>query len=130
MRWSSPPEQCSYYGGFAGEPTASQLGRFFYFDKIDLELIATRRQDHNRSGIAVQLGTVRSLGKFLENPSDVPGGVVGHVAEKLSAARPASLAPVPRPAPSLKSTRWRSGPRSGHAGLCGDCGVGGGAWPR
>jgi Domain of unknown function (DUF4158) len=49
-------------------------------------LIATRRQDHNQLGIAVQLGTVRFLGTFLEDPSEVPAGVVGHATEQLGAA--------------------------------------------
>ena len=52
------------YGLSASESTASQLRRFFLLDRTVLGLIATRRQDHNRLGMAVLVGTVR----FMEHP--------------------------------------------------------------
>ncbi|MEU0812326.1 DUF4158 domain-containing protein [Streptomyces sp. NPDC005970] len=41
------------------------------------------RAARNRIGWAVQLGTIRYLGTFLENPEEVPAVVVAYVAEQL-----------------------------------------------
>jgi hypothetical protein len=46
-------------------------------------LIARRRADHHRLGFAVQLGTVRAVGRFLEDPLDVPWAAVEFLAEQL-----------------------------------------------
>ncbi|MFJ8644498.1 DUF4158 domain-containing protein [Streptomyces sp. NPDC093610] len=43
----------------------------------------TAKGARNRIGWAVQLGTVRYLGTFLNNPEDVPAVVVDYVAEQL-----------------------------------------------
>jgi len=47
-------------------------------------LIAGRRSDHHRLGFAVQLGTVRAVGRFLEDPLDVPWPAVEFPAEQLA----------------------------------------------
>ena len=80
------------YGRYAAKrPSREVLDRFFFLDDADRELAAKHRGDHNRLGFGVQLVTVRHVGRFLPDPLDVPGVVVGYVAEQIGVADPSCL---------------------------------------
>jgi Domain of unknown function (DUF4158)/Tn3 transposase DDE domain len=76
-------EQAAAYGRYAGTPARAELERFFFLNDRDRELVNLRRRPHTRLGFAVQLGTVRFLGTFLQNPIDVPVEVVAYQASQL-----------------------------------------------
>lgn len=72
-------ERGEAYGKFAEEPTRPELERFFFLHDEDLKLIAKRRGDHNRLGLALPMCTVRYIGLFPEDPFAVPWPVVEHL---------------------------------------------------
>lgn len=86
-RWSRfSDEQAAAYGAFTSDPSPAEVERFFYLDDADRSLIARRRSDSHRLGFAVQLGTVRAVGRFLEDPLNVPWAAVEFLAEQLRIA--------------------------------------------
>jgi hypothetical protein len=79
-------EQLARYGRYAGNPNDEQLARHFHLDAIDRELVGRMRGAHNRIGFAVQLGTARFLGAFLDDPTQTPSAVVTAMARQLGEA--------------------------------------------
>ncbi len=77
------PDQRHRYGRYTEDPSPLQLARYFHFDDRDQQLMARRQREHTRLGCALQLGTVRFLGTFLPDPTEVPAVVVAHVAQQL-----------------------------------------------
>ena len=76
-------EQTESYGRFSGEPDELQLARYFHLDEADKEFIGKSRGDHNRLGIALQIGCVRFLGTFLIDMNHIPPGVRHFTARQL-----------------------------------------------
>jgi TnpA family transposase len=68
-------EQAARYGSFYGAPSRAELERFFFLDDADREKVQAKRRAHNRLGFAVQLTSVRYLGRFMPDPRQVPAEV-------------------------------------------------------
>ena len=77
-------DQALRYGRFVGDPTSEQLARHFHLDDADRAFIGAHRGDHNRLGVAVQLGSLRLLGTFLEDPAQIPASVTRFAGDQLA----------------------------------------------
>ncbi len=94
------PEQECQYGRFPTDVSTQQLARYFHLDDNDRRFVITHRGAHMRLGCAVQLGTVRFLGTFLEDPCNVPVSVARFVGDQLNI-------PIAGTLDLYRSSRWR-----------------------
>lgn len=94
--------QRQQYGRYPDDLVADQQAGCFYLDDTDRARIAQRRSDHTRLGFAVQLCTVRFLGTFLDDPTDVPTRVLFFIAQQLGITNPVELLETYR----TGSVRW------------------------
>ncbi|GAB3308594.1 Tn3 family transposase [Hymenobacter tenuis] len=76
-------DQAARYGRYHADPSLEQLSRFFYLSAPDLQWLSGRRRPYNKLGCAVQLCTLRFLGTFLPDPTQVPASVVHTLAQQL-----------------------------------------------
>jgi len=79
------------YGRYTGDPTPEQLMDSFHLDADELAYIRDLRHDHTRLGYAVQLCTLRFLGTFLTDPTDVPPVVVRTLCDQLDISNSGAL---------------------------------------
>ena len=85
-------DQAAAYGGYVGEDEEAELQRYFFLDDEDRSHIDRRRREANRLGYAVQLCSVRALGRFLPDVRDVPAGASAYIAAQLGLPDVSSLA--------------------------------------
>jgi Domain of unknown function (DUF4158) len=109
-------DQVRRYGRFSGEPIPDQLARHFHLDDADRAFVAEHRGDHctkwtrqrvNRLGVAVQLGSLRLLGIFLDDPTKAPASAVRYAADQLAIEGSVEA----MAAYAASEGRWRHGPR-------------------
>jgi TnpA family transposase len=93
-------EQQRRYGRFSGDPTADHLARYFHLDDTDKAFIRSRRGDHMRLGVAVQLGAVRFLGTFLDDMRETPPRVQAFVGKQIGIKPEAKIT-------AYQASQWR-----------------------
>lgn len=84
-------EQRESYGCYTEVPSSQDLARYFHLDDADRALISQKRGEHSRLGFAAQLGTVRYLGTFLDDPLAVPTPVLHTLAKQLGIGASADM---------------------------------------
>lgn len=76
-------EQVAAFGRFTGAPSQAELDRVCVLSDTDMARVLLRRRWHNRLGFALQLVTVRMIGRFLPDPLQVPWEIVVELADQL-----------------------------------------------
>ena len=78
------PAQRDNYGRYPDDLSQDIIANHFFLDDQDREWIATKRGDFSRLGYALQLVTVRFLGTFIINITDVPSSVIERIASQIN----------------------------------------------
>lgn len=84
-------DQVASYGSYIGEVEEADLQRYFFLDDKDRQHVERRRRPANRLGYAVQLCSLRALGRFLPNARDVPPGASSYLATQLDLTETTNL---------------------------------------
>ncbi|MFI6791638.1 DUF4158 domain-containing protein [Nonomuraea sp. NPDC050383] len=86
-RWRGRPVRALCRCARTCEAGEAVLPGQLFLDNADKALIRKKRGPHNQLGFAVQLTSVRYIGRFLADPLDgVPTEVIGYLAEQLGIA--------------------------------------------
>ena len=88
------------YAKFDGNPSSDQLARFFHLDDTDKAFVRSRRGDHMRLGVAMQLGAVRFLGAFIDDLAHVPAPVQAFVGRQIEVEPKGQVA-------TYQESQWR-----------------------
>ena len=103
--------QTSYLGlrDMPGELSKFELQTFFSFSRTELDLIARRRSDSLKLGLALHIGFARMTGRPLNSVRIVPPALLRHLGRELDIAAPdlvscALCTPVDAPC-SITSTK-------------------------
>lgn len=83
-----PSARRASFGRFYNEPDEHDVSRCFYLYEDDLRLINKQKNPGSRLGFALQLCTVRFLGTFLDDATDVPPSLIKLVAQNLGIIDP------------------------------------------
>ena len=70
-------------GRYVGEPGAADLARCLHLDDADLQRLAGKRGGASRLGFALQLTTVRFLGRLPDENMEVPASVLDFLRRQL-----------------------------------------------
>ena len=83
--------QTSYLGlrDMPGEISEFELQAFFSFSRTELELIARRRSDSLKLGLALHIGFARMTGRPLNSVRTVPPALLRHLGRELDISTPA-----------------------------------------
>lgn len=82
--------QTSYLGlrEMPGEISEFELQTFFSFSRAELELIARRRSDNLKLGLALHIGFARMTGRPLNSVRSLPSALLRHLGRELDIAAP------------------------------------------
>ena len=77
------PAQRNNYAKYPADLPSDIVANLFFLDDQDIEWIANKRGDFSRLGYALQLATVRFIGAFISDLSQIPRVVIERVATQI-----------------------------------------------